>query len=160
MEDAMQPTQADVLAQIRAAFPPEPLRFTHARTDGLDGGAYREHVDGKTWEELDRTYVLSRSDVLSFLEPSDLIAVLPVYLRSLVEDGTNTPVPDTLLLVVNRKSEQRFEALIHAFTPAQRAAVIASLTYFAEHEVGQPADAARAAIDRWTAHSTTARNLS
>ena len=111
----MPPTQVDVLAQIRAAFPPEPLRFEGALTGGLDGGAYREHVEGKAWEELDRKYVLSRSDVLSF-----------------------------------RKNQARFEELIGALDPAQRAAIVAVLDVFAATESGQPADAAHAALERWT----------
>lgn len=149
----MHQTQADVLEQLRAAFPPTPLNFEGALTGGLDEGAYREHVEGKTWEEIDRKYVLSRSDVLSFLETQHLIAVLPVYLRSLVEDGTRTPVPDTVLLVLNRKKQERFEELINALDPAQHAAVIAVLELFATNESGQPAEAARAALERWKGYS-------
>lgn len=151
----MLPTQADVLAQIRAAFPAEPIRFEGALTGGLDDGAYREHVEGKTWEGLDRAYVLSRSDALSFLDTRHLVAVLPVYLRSLVEDGTRTSVPDTMVLVLNRKNQKRFEELVGALDPAQRAAVVAVLELFAETESGQPADAARAALERWKAHLRT-----
>ena len=50
VKNVMQPTQVDVLAQMCAAFSPEPLRFEGALTGGLDGGAYREHVEGKSWE--------------------------------------------------------------------------------------------------------------
>jgi hypothetical protein len=155
VKKVMQPTQVDVLAQIRAAFPPEPLRFEGALTGGLDGGAYREHVEGKTWEELDRKYVLSRSDVLSFLDMRHLVAVFPVYLRSLVEDGTRTPVPDTMLLVLNRKKQARFDELASALDPAQRAAVVAVLELFAATESGQPADAAREALERWKTYLST-----
>ncbi len=151
----MPPTQADVLSQLRSAFPAEPIGFEGALTGGLDGGAYREHVEGKTWEELDRKYVLSRSDVLSFLDPHHLVAVLPVYLRSMVEDGTRTPVPDTMVLVLNRKKRERFQELINALDPAQRAAVIAVLELFVATESGQPADAARAALERWKADPST-----
>jgi hypothetical protein len=142
-------TRANVLAQLRAAFPPTPIRFEGALTGGLDGGAYRAQVDGKTWEELDRSFVLGRSDVLSFLEPKHLVAVLPVYLRSLVEDGTRTPVPDTLLLVLDRTTERRFDKIVAALTSEQRAAVVAILEVFAAAETGQPADAARAASEHW-----------
>lgn len=151
----MPSTQAEVLAQLRAAFPTKPLRFEGALTGGLDGGAYREHVEGKTWEELDRAYVLTRSDVLSFLDTHHLIAVLPVYLRSMIEDGTRTPVPDTMVLVLNRKKQKRFDELVDALDPAQRAAVVAVLELFAGTESGQPADAARDALERWKAHLST-----
>ena len=148
----MQSEQVDVLAQIRAAFPAAPIRFEGALAGGMDGGAYRTHVDGKTWEQLDRGYVLGRSDALSFLDPHHLALVLPVYLCSLVEDGTRTPVPDTLLLVLNRKSEQRFEEVFGALTPTQRAAVIAALDVFAATESGRPSNAAREASERWKEH--------
>ena len=84
-----------------------------------------------------------------------LIAVLPVYLRSMVEDGTRTPVPDTMVLVLNRKKQQRFEELVDALDPAQRATVVAVLELFAATESGQPADAAHDALERWKAHLST-----
>jgi hypothetical protein len=147
--------KAEVLARIRGAFPAAPIRFHGALTGGLDDGAYRDHVEGKTWEDLDRAYVLTRSDALSFLEMKHLVAILPVYLRSLVEEGTTTPVPDTMLLVLNRKDQKRFEELAAALTPLQREAVISVLDVFATNESGQPADAARAALERWRAHLST-----
>jgi hypothetical protein len=145
----MQPTRDDVLAQLRAAFPARPIRFEGPFSGGLEGEAYRAYVEGKTWEELDRAYVLPHCDVLSFLDTPHLAAVLPVYLRALVEEGTRTSVPDTLLLVLDRKSRRRFEELAGALTPAQRDAVVAVLDAFGAAESGQPADAARAARERW-----------
>lgn len=139
----------EVVGRIRAAFPAVPLDFKGALTGGLDEGAYRRHVDGMTWLELDPAYVVTRSDVLSFLEPRHLVAVLPVYLRSLVEDGTNTPVPDTLLLVLDRDSEPRFDKIFRELNEAQRDVVLAVLQLFAASESGQPADAARHAIESW-----------
>jgi hypothetical protein len=84
-----------------------------------------------------------------------LVDVLPVYLRSMVEDGTRTPVPDTMVLVLNRKSQRRFEELIDALDLAQRAAVVSVLELFAASESGQPADAALAALARWKARLST-----
>jgi hypothetical protein len=152
----MQPTKADVLAQLRAAFPAEPIRSERFPRGDPDGDAYRDFVDGKTWEELDRSYVLPRCTVLSFLDAPQLVAVLPVYLRSLVEDGTRTSVPDTMLLVLNRK-QARFDELAGVLSAAQRAAVVAVLESFAasESESGQPAEAARAAIERWKTYLST-----
>lgn len=141
--------RADLVARIRAAFPAVPLDFRRALTGGLDDGAYRRHVDGTTWLELERAYVLSRSDVLSFLQPAHLVGVLPVYLRSLVEDGTSTPVPDTLLLVLDPASEPRFDKIYRALDDAQRAVVLAVLQWFAATQSGAPAEAARRASERW-----------
>lgn len=139
----------EVIARLHAAFPEVPLDFRGALTGGLDEGAYRRHVDGKTWTELDREYVLKRSDVLSFLEPKHLVGVLPVYLLSLVEDGTRTPVPDTLLLVLDRGSEPRFDKIVRDLDAAQREVVLDVLEFFAAVESGQPADAARHASESW-----------
>lgn len=72
-----------------------------------------------------------------------------MYLRSLVEDGTRTAVPDTLLLVLNKDSEPRFDKIFKALARAQRAAVAAVLDAFAAAERGQPAEAARAASEQW-----------
>lgn len=141
----------EVLARLREAFPAVPLDFQGALTGGLDEGAYRRHVDGKTWLELEREYVLSRSDVLSFLEPKHLVAVLPVYLRSLVEDGTKTPVPDTLLLVLERASEPRFDKISRTLNDAQKTVIVEVLELFAASTSGQPAEAARRAIASWRA---------
>jgi hypothetical protein len=152
VNNAMQPTKADVLAQIRAAFPPEPIRLEGAPAGDPDGDAYREYVEGKTWEQLDRAYVLPHASQLSFLDARHVAAVLPVYLRSLVEDGTRTAVPDTLLLVLNRKSQRRFEELAGALTAAQRAAVVAALEVFGAAESGQPAEAASEALERWKSY--------
>ena len=150
----MQPVNSDVIARIRTAFPAQNIQFDRALTGGLDGGEYRTQVHGKTWLELDRAYVLKRSDVLSFLEPADLISVLPVYLCSLVEDGTRTPVPDTLLLVLDPDAEPRFAQIFAAMTPAQRDAVVAVLEFFAAHESGKPGDMARAAVQQWRSHQS------
>lgn len=139
----------EVLTQLRAAFPASPIDFTGALTGGLDEGAYRQHVQGKTWPELDRDYVASRSDVLSFLEPRHLVMVLPVYLQLLLEEGTRTPVPDTLLLVLNKETEPRFGKIYKALDQLQRAAVHSTLDLFAASETGQPAEAARKASDNW-----------
>jgi len=139
----------NVLFQIRAAFPAAPIRFEGALSGGLDQAAFRTHVDNKTWRELDRSYLAKRSDALSFLRPNHLVEVLPVYLESLVEDGTRTPVPDTLLLVLNRKGEQPFMEIFAALTVAQRMAVVAALDAFASAETGPSADAAREASERW-----------
>lgn len=63
-------------------------------------------------------------------------------------------VPDTLLLVLNRK-KRRIEELASARTPAQRDTIVAALGVFEATESGQPADAAREAAERWRTRSST-----
>lgn len=148
----MSTTDARTVDTIRRAFPPVVIDFAKATAGGLDNGAYRDHVDGKTWESLDAAYLAKRNDALSFLDPRHVAAVLPVYLTSLVVDGTHTSVPDTLLLVLNRKSEAKFADLFDVLSEDQRAAVVASLDAFAARQEGSLADAARVASARWKEH--------
>ena len=72
-----------------------------------------------------------------------LAAVLPAYLRGLVEADAFSAVPDAVLLVLARSgpsltgalNKQRFEELTTALTPQQRSVVAEGLRLFiAEHE--------------------------
>lgn len=136
-------------ARLRAAFPATPLNFDGALTGGTDEGAFRNHVAGKTWTELDFELVVRRSDVLSFLAPKHLIGVLPVYLQAMVDWGGDTPVPDTLVLVLDREQEPRFDKIAKLLNDEQCAVVRDALELFAEGSSGQPAEAARQAIESW-----------
>lgn len=157
----MQPEQSNLLEQLRAAFPLEPIRSAGAFDDWgttyPDAEPYAEHLEGKTWEELDRAYLTARSDALSFLGTRHLVAVLPVYLRSLVEEGVWSPAADTLMLLLakpeaNKKTGiklPRFEALIGALTPAQRRVIAAVLNAFATADQGGSlGEAARSTLER------------
>lgn len=57
---------------------------------------YTTQLDGKTSEELDRGWIVRRSDALGFLGTHHLVAVLPVYLRAMVEDGVWSPATGLL----------------------------------------------------------------
>ncbi|HWU90748.1 MAG TPA: hypothetical protein VN253_25960 [Kofleriaceae bacterium] len=132
-----------VLEQLHAAFPAEPISAEGAFADWgatyLDAAAYIEQLEGKSWTDLDRAYFLQRADALGFLGPRHLIAVLPVYLRSLVEDGVWSQAADTLILLLTKPGPEkkkglklpRFEALVGALTPAQRTAIATLLSVFA-----------------------------
>src|ERR1700760_1305111 len=100
----MLPEHATVLEQVRAAFPAERIHSAGAFDDWgttyPDADPYAEQLEGKTWEELDRSYVIKRSDALGFLGTRHLVAVLPVYLSSLLEDGVWSPSADTLILLL------------------------------------------------------------
>lgn len=150
---------AKTVETIRQAFPQVVIDFAKATTGGLDGGEYRQHVDGKTWETVDSAYLVKRNDALSFLDAPHIVAVLPVYLTSLVVDGSRTSLPDTLLLVLSRKSEARFAELFDALTGGQRAAVIAALDAFAAKEDGSLAESARAASVRWNNRISAAEGV-
>jgi len=56
-----------------------------------DASDYARAIDGKTWEELDTKYIVRRNDALGFLSTHQLVQLLPVYPRSLVNDGVMSP---------------------------------------------------------------------
>lgn len=141
----------DFGARLRAAFPTRPLEFQQALTGGTDEGEFRNAVDGKPWTDIDRSLIGRRSDVLSFLQPEYFVAVLPAFLQSLVEDGTATGVPDTLLVVLDRKSEPRLDKISALMSEGQRALVAEALERFAAGTTGRQAKAAREAISSWRA---------
>ena len=84
----MSPAQAAVPAQVRAAFPAEPIDAARAFDDWgttyPDAEPYAQYLEGKTWEQLDRSYIIKRSDALGFLGTQQLVAVLPVRRRALL----------------------------------------------------------------------------
>ena len=157
----MQEDQAQHLAQLRAAFPETPIDAKRAFDDWgttyLDAEPYMERLDGKTWQELDRAYLVTRSDALGFLGTQFVVAVLPVYLSSLVEEGIWSPAVDTLLLLLTKPGPEkkvglkleRFEALVAALTPMQRTVIAAVLSELAATDPdGSPGRAARDAVER------------
>jgi hypothetical protein len=156
----MQLEHAKNLEQLRAAFPATPIQsegaFAQWGTSYPDARPYMEQLEGKRWDQLDRAYFARRSDALGFLGTHHLVAVLPVYLCALVEDGVWSPTAGMLTLILARPlpgkntglGAARFEALIEALTDAQRTAVASALGAFAEtDEDGSLGQAARAALD-------------
>jgi hypothetical protein len=165
-ERLMLPEHATVLAQVRAAFPAEPIDASRAFDDWgttyPDALPYAQHLEGKTWEQLDRSYMIKRSDALGFLGTQQVVAVLPVYLRSLLEDGVWSISAEGLILLLTKPDPgkktgiklPRFEAFAGALTSAQRAAIATVLQAFAAmDEEGSPGDRARAALEgHWSAY--------
>ena len=101
--------------------------------------------------------MLTRADALGFLGTKQLVAVLPVYLRSLIEDGVWSRSADTLMLLLKKPEAvkqtgsklSRFEALVCALTPEQSEAIAAVLDRFATmDEGGSLGEAARLAFER------------
>ncbi len=162
----MQPEHANILEQLRAAFPAEPIHAAGAFDDWgttyPDADPYAQHLEGKTWEQLDRSYAITRADALGFLGTRALVAVLPVYLRALLVDGAWSPCADTVVLLLTKPEPgkktgiklQRFEAMVSALTSEQRAVIAAVLRAFATaNEEGSPGERARAALERhWNAY--------
>jgi hypothetical protein len=136
----------DFQEQLHAGFPDEPIDASGAFADWgrtyPDATTYKEQLDGKRWSELDRAYIVQRSDALGFLGTSHLVAVLPIYLASMVEDGTSSPATGmlTLILTKPRSGEDtglghvRFDALVEALTGEQKRAVAQALDALARHD--------------------------
>jgi hypothetical protein len=156
----MKNTREQFLEQLEAAFPAEPIRsagaFVPWGATYPDAAPYMQQLDGKTWRELDRAYLARRSDALGFLGTPHLVTVLPVYLRSLVEDGVWSPAAGMLMVVLTKAGPgtdaglgtARFDELVAALTDAQRAMVASGLEAFAESDPdGSLGRAATAALD-------------
>jgi hypothetical protein len=162
----MQPSLTTLLEQLRTAFPAKPIQSKGAFHDWgatyLDAEHYAKQLEGKTWQEVDRAYLITRSDALGFLGTRHLVAVLPVYLRSLIEDGVWSHAADPLLLLLTKPGPDkktglklpRFEALVDALNPMQCAAIAVVLRAFAAtDETGSLGKRAQAALERhWKAY--------
>lgn len=163
MEQTRSEQDQALVEQLRRAFPCAPIQagdaFEAWGTTYVDADPYKEHLEGKSWEQLDRAYLLRRSDALGFLGTEHLIAVLPVYLRSLIEEGGWSPAAGMVTLILTRPrggkdsglGHVRFDAFVQAMTEAQRSVVAGVLHAFAEnHPEGALGEAARDAVeDYW-----------
>ncbi len=158
----MQTVRAPVLQQLRRAFSPTKIdadgAFAAWGMTYSDGEAHEEQLNGKRWDELDRAYLDRRSDAIGFLGTAHLVAVLPAYLRELLDGGPFSQVPDMLLLTLTKPGpkfgswlgKRRFDAMVNALTASQRAAVAAVLVQFASRYPETPHEsAARLALDTY-----------
>src|SRR5215467_9661104 len=95
---------SELLDAVDAAFPKRRIDGDHAFAQWghtyPNAPSYGAHVDGKTWAELDSAYIVRRTDAMAFLSTRELIDVLAVYLRSLIQDGWWSPVATMLPLIV------------------------------------------------------------
>ena len=162
----MQSNDVRLIEQIHSAFPNEPIEsdgaFGKAGTTYPDATPYMKQIAGKSWAQLDREYIVRRSDALGFLTSRHLIAVLPVYLCALVEDGVWSPAVGMLMLILTRPVRGKhtglgragFGALVETLTDEQRTAVACVLRAFSEKDPdGSLGKAARAALeDYWTTY--------
>lgn len=151
---------------IDAAYPREPIAGANAFRDWgtsyPDAPEYKAHLDGNTWDQLDPAYLVRRNDALGFLGTKELVAVLPVYLRSLVEDGAASPAADMLMLVLRRPGtgddpglgKRRFGAFVDALADAQKTAIARVLAGFVDRYAERsPGERARLTLDSyWRAH--------
>lgn len=162
----MQPAQDQILEQLRTAFPGEPIEpdgaFAEWGATYPDAEPYLAQLAGKRWDQLDREHLVRRSDALGFLGTRHLAAVLPVYLRALVEEGVWSPAAGMLTQILTRPAPGqdsglgavRFDALLAALTEPQRAAVATVLRAFGEQDAdGSLGQAAQAALEGpWKAY--------
>lgn len=162
----------EFLAAIDAAFPREPIAAANAfrewGTSYPDAPEYAAQLDGKSWDQLDASYLVRRDDALGFLGTKELVAVLPVYLRSLVQDGASSPAADMLMLVLKRPGtdddphlgKRRFGAFVDTLTDAQKAVIARVLARFVEQYAGgSPGERALTTFDsHWRAYLPGAAN--
>lgn len=154
----MQSDTENFIKQLRSAFPADAIRgdaaFAQWGGSYPDAGPYEQVIDGKTWEQLDRGYILRRNDALGFLSTQQLVQVLPVYLLSIVEEGVMSPALDAVLVKLTKprseRGRERFDAFVAALDRPQRTVVAAALRLLAEQDPdGSPGRAALAAINNF-----------
>ncbi|HEY4239046.1 MAG TPA: hypothetical protein VGM88_04495 [Kofleriaceae bacterium] len=148
--------QRKLVGELREAFPAESIDGKTAFADWggsyPDASEYARAIDGKTWDELDAAYVVRRNDALGFLSIRQLVQLLPVYLRSVIDGGVMSPALDAVLVKLarptNATSRHRFEALVAALSAPQRAVIAGTLRLIADQDPdGSPGLAARATLD-------------
>lgn len=108
------------LDQLHLSFPAERIHgnaaFAPWGRTYLDAREVARAIDGKTWKQVDHPYLALRHDALGFLSTRELVQLLPVYLRSVVEEGLRSPALDSLLVELTRPKREpalgRFDALV------------------------------------------------
>ena len=115
---------AAIIEQLRSAFPANEIdsrdAFAPWGATYLDGADYAKQLDGRSWNELDRSYLDRRSDALGFLSTKHLVAVLPAYLAQLVEGGPFSQVPDMLLLILTAPDSTKRDSWRRAIRKVDR----------------------------------------
>jgi hypothetical protein len=150
----MQSGRLGFIEQLRFAFPAEPIRgaaaFAQWGGSYPDAAPYEQAVGGKTWEQLDRAYILQRNDSLGFLSTQQLVQILPVYLLSVVEEGVMSPALDAVLVKLTRPTREPARERFAALNGSQRTAVATALHFLAEEDPdGSPGHAALAALENF-----------
>lgn len=145
----------ELLEQLHVAFPAECIdgntAFAQWGRTYLDASEVARAIDGKTWQQVDHPFLVLRHDALGFLSTRELVQLLPVYLRSVVEEGLRSPALDSLLVELTRPKREpalgRFDALVATLTASQREVIAAVLEWISEMDPhGSPGNAARAAL--------------
>jgi hypothetical protein len=150
-----------VVDRLYSAFPRTEIdpkgAFLPWGTTYPDAEEFERHLKGKTWDNLDKNYLALRNDALGFLGTSHLILVLPAYMLALLQGLRPLSSLPRILMIILTKPEtdeglgkERFDALIDGLTEKQRAAIAASLAYFAEtHGEKAMVEAATLALDKF-----------
>jgi hypothetical protein len=160
-ERAMQPTQADVIAQLEdaleSAFPPvtidramidEPTALWHVYDDYTDLAAF----EGKTWRELEPELLYRHPMLLVFAGDDLWRTTLPGYLWYLLHERTLfNALPFQVASQLTRKddpdSHPRFDRRIAPLSPEQRATIRDVLAFLAT--VSPLEEAMSRAITTW-----------
>jgi hypothetical protein len=161
--------QEAIVEELQAAFPRVPIRadgaFDQWGTTYPDAEPYMKQLDGRSWDQLDREYIVRRSDALGCLGTQHLVSVLPVYLRAMADDGIWSPATGMLTLVLTKPAagkdsglgDARFAALVDSLTDPQGTTIARVLARFAESDPeGSLGRAALVALQsHWTSYLPT-----
>ena len=141
-----------LVQHIEAAFadtprPPSPL-LTFLDEEGSD---YELELTGSGWQTLEPWLVSQTSTAFCWMNPAAFRYFLPAALRAQLLGVAGNADPEFHLVNCLRDTSTRRQALdrIHAFSPAERSAVIAWLGWRASH-ASQP-EKIREALATWEA---------
>jgi hypothetical protein len=142
------------LARVFVPHPIDPaLTFSEWGGTHVDARAFREGVRGRTWPELEGSFLEHHHDALVFFGPSSMPEFLPAYLAALVRrDPALSALPGFLLGILTREqADDRFDDLYGQLSTAQRRTVARVLVAYERELEGssRQADVTRALDSYW-----------
>lgn len=147
----MSSTSAQILRDLREAFPGRVVKGVITPHECEECAAIRAALSGRTWNEVPNDFAEECSGSLPLLSPDAYNAYLPIWLRAAVE----SPHGEAATMVpINLSSEPSHEG----FTPAQARVLIAVAEFIAENSLWGPDDESnlehRAAVKaEWGGHA-------
>jgi hypothetical protein len=131
-----------LLQEIAGEFSARPLdnsgEFSNFGASYLEVDSFRSGTQGKTWQELDWTWLKSHHDAVHFLTPRGVAEYLPAFLSAALAHYNDMDVaPRSIASVLTRPDaddaagQSRFDEISASLTDGQRRIVAAALEQLA-----------------------------
>ena len=142
-------SEADALcAALNALFPPRPitramLEEPTAGWEDYKGGDLVQQLEGRSWDELEPAFIEQHHSALRYTGPEAFGALLPAYLRHLLQHRAFNDIPFVVAGELQRYGNPVnvgvFDARIERLTAAQRAVVKRIVAFLTTREPMQAA---------------------